>query len=64
MIRFSPPYIDDDIIKEVTTILQSGWLTTGPATKQLEKEMALFCKIDLSPVTCHVVGRIGFVLYN
>lgn len=45
MIRFSPPYIDDDIIKEVTNILQSGWLTTGPATKQLEKEMAAFCNI-------------------
>jgi dTDP-4-amino-4,6-dideoxygalactose transaminase len=48
MIRFSPPYIDDDIIKEVTTILQSGWLTTGPATKQLEKEMAAFCNVDHS----------------
>lgn len=46
MIRFSPPYIDDDIIKEVTAILQSGWLTTGPATKQLEQEMALFCNIE------------------
>ncbi|OQP64386.1 capsular biosynthesis protein [Niastella vici] len=46
MIRFSPPYIDDDIIREVTSILQSGWLTTGPATKQLEKEMATFCNID------------------
>ncbi|MBO9198822.1 MULTISPECIES: DegT/DnrJ/EryC1/StrS family aminotransferase [Niastella] len=46
MIRFSPPYIDDDIINEVTSILQSGWLTTGPATKQLEKEMASFCNVD------------------
>jgi dTDP-4-amino-4,6-dideoxygalactose transaminase len=46
MIRFSPPYIDDDIIKEVTNILQSGWLTTGPATKQLEKEMAAFCNVE------------------
>lgn len=46
MIRFSPPYIDDDIIKEVTTILQSGWLTTGPATRQLEKDMATFCHIE------------------
>ncbi len=48
MIRFSPPYIDDDIIREVTTILQSGWLTTGPATKQLEKEMAAFCNVEHS----------------
>lgn len=46
MIRFSPPYIDDDIIRDVTAILQSGWLTTGPATRQLEKEMATFCHIE------------------
>lgn len=46
MIRFSPPFIDDDIIKEVTNVLQSGWLTTGPVTKQLEKEMAKFCNIE------------------
>ena len=45
MIRFSPPYIDEDIIKEVTNVLQSGWLTTGPVTKQLEKEVAKFCNI-------------------
>jgi dTDP-4-amino-4,6-dideoxygalactose transaminase len=46
MIRFSPPYIDEDIIKEVTNVLQSGWLTTGPVTKQLEKEVAKFCNIE------------------
>jgi dTDP-4-amino-4,6-dideoxygalactose transaminase len=46
MIRFSPPYIDDDIIREVTSILQSGWLTTGPATRQLEDEMAEFCEVQ------------------
>lgn len=46
MIRFSPPYIDEDIIREVTNVLQSGWLTTGPVTRQLEKEMAKFCNIE------------------
>lgn len=46
MIRFSPPYIDDDIIKEVTDVLQSGWLTTGPVTKQLEKEIAKFSNVE------------------
>jgi dTDP-4-amino-4,6-dideoxygalactose transaminase len=46
MIRFSPPFIDDEIIKEVTNVLQSGWLTTGPVTKQLEKEVAKFCNIE------------------
>ncbi len=46
MIRFSPPYIDEDIIKEVTNVLQSGWLTTGPVTKQLEKEVAKFSNVE------------------
>jgi dTDP-4-amino-4,6-dideoxygalactose transaminase len=46
MIRFSPPYIDEDIIKEVTDVLQSGWLTTGPVTKQLEKEVAKFTNVE------------------
>lgn len=46
MIRFSPPYIDEDIIKEVTNVLQSGWLTTGPVTKELEKEVAKFSNTE------------------
>lgn len=38
-IPFSPPYIDDDVIKEVTDTLQSGWITTGPKVKALEQEV-------------------------
>ncbi len=40
MIPFSPPYIDESIIKEVTEALTSGWITTGPKTKALEKKVA------------------------
>ncbi|MBK8491149.1 MAG: DegT/DnrJ/EryC1/StrS aminotransferase family protein [Saprospirales bacterium] len=39
-IPFAPPRIDQAIIDEVTAALQSGWITTGPRTKQLEKEIA------------------------
>jgi dTDP-4-amino-4,6-dideoxygalactose transaminase len=35
-IPFSPPYIDEDVIAEVTDTLRSGWITTGPKVKQLE----------------------------
>jgi dTDP-4-amino-4,6-dideoxygalactose transaminase len=38
-IPFSPPFIDDDVIEEVINTLKSGWITTGPKTKALEKEM-------------------------
>ena len=37
MIPFSPPRIDEKIIKEVTDTLRSGWITTGPRTKKFEK---------------------------
>ena len=39
MIPFSPPYIDDSVISEVTDSLKSGWITTGPKTKALEGEI-------------------------
>lgn len=38
-IPFSPPYIDNSVISEVTDSLKSGWITTGPKTKALETEI-------------------------
>lgn len=38
-IPFSPPYIDNMVIDEVTDTLRSGWITTGPKVKLLEKEI-------------------------
>ncbi len=43
MIPFSPPHIDKKIIDEVTKVLQSGWITTGPRTKLFEKQLAQYC---------------------
>ncbi|MEA2235582.1 MAG: hypothetical protein QOC81_306 [Thermoanaerobaculia bacterium] len=37
---FARPDIDDDEIREVTEALRSGWVTTGPKTKQFEREFA------------------------
>ena len=37
---FSPPDISELEINEVAETLRSGWITTGPRTKQLEKEIA------------------------
>ena len=39
-IPFSPPDISDLEIQEVVQTLNSGWITTGPKTKQLEKSIA------------------------
>ena len=42
MIPFSPPDITQVEIDEVVDTLQSGWITTGPKTKRLERELAEF----------------------
>lgn len=43
MIPFSPPRIDDRVINEVVAALKSGWITTGPRTKQFEKNITSYC---------------------
>ncbi len=43
MIPFSPPRIDDEVINEVVAALKSGWITTGPRTKQFEKNITEYC---------------------
>ena len=49
-ILFSPPDISDLEIAEVVEALKSGWITTGPRTKKLEKRLAEFC--HTSKVVC------------
>lgn len=39
-IPFSPPDVGEEEICEVADTLRSGWITTGPKTKKLEKEIA------------------------
>lgn len=39
-IEFSPPDISESEIEEVADTLRSGWITTGPRTKQLERLLA------------------------
>ena len=43
MIPFSPPRIDDKICDEVVKALKSGWITTGPRTKEFEKKITAYC---------------------
>ena len=43
MIPFSPPRIDQKTIDEVTKVLKSGWITTGPRTKEFEKQLSAYC---------------------
>ena len=45
-IPFSPPDVGEEEILEVAAALRSGWITTGPRTKQLEREVAAFVGAD------------------
>ena len=45
-IPFSPPDITEAEIEEVAEALRSGWITTGPKTKELEREVADLCGVN------------------
>ena len=45
-IPFSPPDISDVEINEVIEALKSGWITTGPKTKEFEKKIAEYCDVN------------------
>ena len=42
-IPFSPPDITEAEVQEVASALLSGWITTGPKTKELERQVAAYC---------------------
>ncbi|WP_288056715.1 DegT/DnrJ/EryC1/StrS family aminotransferase, partial [Xylanibacter rodentium] len=45
-IPFSPPDITEAEADEVRDALLSGWITTGPRTKELERQIAAFCNTE------------------
>ena len=50
-IPFSPPDITEREIEEVGNALRSGWITTGPRTKKLEKLIANYVGVGLEKET-------------
>lgn len=45
-ISFSPPDIGEQEIAGVAEVLRSGWITTGPKTKEFERKIATYCHTD------------------
>lgn len=45
-IPFSPPDISELEIQEVAEALRSGWITTGPRTKELERQIAAYVGVN------------------
>lgn len=51
-IPFSPPDISDLEVEEVSKALRSGWITTGPRVKQLEKLLAGYVGVPTDAPNC------------
>ncbi len=56
-IPFSPPDISESEIEEVVEALRSGWITTGPRTKLLERRLAAY--IETGKVDVDTEGEIS-----
>lgn len=52
-IPFSPPDISELEIQEVAEALRSGWITTGPRTKLLERRIAAYIETGRTDVDCN-----------
>jgi dTDP-4-amino-4,6-dideoxygalactose transaminase len=45
-IPFSPPDMTEAEVKEVADAILSGWITTGPRTKELERQIAAYIGVN------------------
>lgn len=65
-IPFSPPDMSEEEVSEVRNSILSGWITTGPKTKEFEKQIAEYCHTSKAvclnsatacmEMTLHVLG--------
>lgn len=61
-ISFSPPDISELEINEVCEALRSGWITTGPRTKLLERRLAAYIETGKTDINCdseEAINRYG-----
>ena len=52
-IPFSPPDISEAEINEVAEALRSGWITTGPRVKLLERRLAAYIETGRTDIDCN-----------
>ena len=57
-ISFSPPDISELEIEEVAKALRSGWITTGPRTKLLERRLAAYIETGKNDIDCDTEDNI------
>ena len=51
-VEFSPPDISQNEIDRVVKVLKSGWITTGPETKEFERRITEFCGNTSKKAVC------------
>ena len=61
-IPFSPPDMSELEIQEVADAIRSGWITTGPRTKELERRLAACIETGKNDVDC--AGREAVIKYG
>ena len=57
-ISFSPPDIGELEIDEVCEVLRSGWITTGPRTKLLERRLAAYIETGKTDIDCETTENV------
>ena len=62
-IPFSPPDMTEAEANEVHNAILSGWITTGPRTKQLEKLVAKYCRTEKSVCLNSATAAMEMVLH-
>lgn len=58
VIPFSPPDISENEISEAAETLRSGWITTGPRTKLLERRLAAYLESGRVDIDCEIPSAI------
>lgn len=58
-IPFSPPDITEEEINEVADALRSGWITTGPRVKLLERRLAAYIETGNNIIDCNAGNNSG-----
>ena len=59
VIPFSPPDISEAEIEEVASAMRSGWITTGPRTKLLERRLAAYIETGDNKADCECGENAG-----
>ena len=61
---FSPPDMSELEVQEVSDAIHSGWITTGPRTKEFERLLALCCGTDKVVLSEFRYGLYGVDIEN